>query len=321
MVSVFAQFPRSISSIKSSPSKRLKLQYDSAYNINGANVDLMVGQSLMFLPSPNDERTGDYGVILIYLEDGDTKCPKLSKENMYFPTKKTINPTTSYYALAGKSFVIEGCFPPESLSSEPSLILRDPDSGKKLCMWNQSFRRLGDLSIVISGYYEKIKNKEINKSYLLKEGKYVISLVDSRPVYNVPGEILECIDVSFDSIKDVINILQDQEGNLYYLWKWRVRSDLFNIERINSLGIHDMVPSTPRKLREPFLIERYGDKIAEKILNGCIELGFDDNMCRAALGWPNKRNTIDSTSGSFEQWVYDDMYLYFENGILTAIQK
>lgn len=38
-------------------------------------------------------------------------------------------------------------------------------------------------------------------------------------------------------------------------------------------------------------------------------------------GRPRKINRTTRASGTSEQWVYDGGYLYFENGILTAIQN
>lgn len=38
-------------------------------------------------------------------------------------------------------------------------------------------------------------------------------------------------------------------------------------------------------------------------------------------GAPNKKNKTTTAGGTTEQWVYDDGYIYFENGIVIAIQE
>lgn len=318
--SILAQSPRIITN-KNAYRQRTVTPYDSTYNISGRNVQNLVGQSIVFLPDERAEREGDYGVMMIYLEDDDVESPPLTSKNMYYPTDRNISPVTKYSVLEGKVFTIIDYFPPKSLSDEPELILINPDDGRKMSMCNQSFRQLKDLPIIVSGYYEKKKEGEINKFYLLNNGKYVIRISDGAHVNNIPGDVLECVDISFDSIKNVLLILSDQEGTLYSLLQWRASSDLFDVERSDSLGKYDITPSTPRKLSEPFLVKKYGASLAEKILNGDIEIGFDEDMCRAAWGWPNKRNTTKTKYGTSEQWVYDNGYLYFENGILTTIQK
>ena len=70
------------------------------------------------------------------------------------------------------------------------------------------------------------------------------------------------------------------------------------------------------------LIKKYGSSTAEKILYGMIWLGMTEEMARLSKGSPTKINRTVGSWGVHEQWVYDfeDMYLYFENGILTSWQ-
>lgn len=41
----------------------------------------------------------------------------------------------------------------------------------------------------------------------------------------------------------------------------------------------------------------------------------------SAWGYPKKKNTTTTANGTREQWVYDYGYIYFTNGIVTAIQE
>jgi hypothetical protein len=43
-------------------------------------------------------------------------------------------------------------------------------------------------------------------------------------------------------------------------------------------------------------------------------------MATISLGSPNKVNRTVGAWGAREQWVYETIYLYFENGVLTSYQ-
>lgn len=61
--------------------------------------------------------------------------------------------------------------------------------------------------------------------------------------------------------------------------------------------------------------DKYVEKVAPRI--GMTE----KQVLNSTWGSPNKRNVDEYAWGVEEQWVYDDMgYIYFENGIVTAIQ-
>ena len=51
-----------------------------------------------------------------------------------------------------------------------------------------------------------------------------------------------------------------------------------------------------------------------------IIIGMKDSQVLFLLGPPEKKNVSVGTWGNHEQWIYDDTYLYFENGILTSYQ-
>lgn len=54
---------------------------------------------------------------------------------------------------------------------------------------------------------------------------------------------------------------------------------------------------------------------------GSIKLGLSSCAARAVMGAdPQRINRSVGSYGVHEQWVYGDMYLYFEDGILTSWQ-
>ncbi len=56
------------------------------------------------------------------------------------------------------------------------------------------------------------------------------------------------------------------------------------------------------------------------LLKGWVSLGMSAEMVQAVYGEPNSINRTVGSWGVHEQWVYDRVYFYFENGILTSWQ-
>lgn len=70
------------------------------------------------------------------------------------------------------------------------------------------------------------------------------------------------------------------------------------------------------------LVRLYGQKTADMIERGEVAIGFTKAMCKEAWGSPRSVNTTENKYGVHEQWVYGGgRYLYFDNGVLTTIQK
>jgi hypothetical protein len=61
------------------------------------------------------------------------------------------------------------------------------------------------------------------------------------------------------------------------------------------------------------------------IVCGSVFIGMTAEQARAGWGAPNDINRSTYSFGVHEQWVYGEYggggYLYFEDGILTAIQN
>ena len=72
--------------------------------------------------------------------------------------------------------------------------------------------------------------------------------------------------------------------------------------------------------RKQSLIDRYGSSITERILNREIWIGMTRAMALESRGTPEKNNRSVNVYGTHEQWVYENIYLYFENDLLTSWQ-
>lgn len=77
-----------------------------------------------------------------------------------------------------------------------------------------------------------------------------------------------------------------------------------------------------RQERYERLIRQYGQENADLIISGRVKIGWTIEMCRESWGKPYDINRTTYAWGTQEQWVYSGgNYLYFDNGILTAIQN
>ena len=53
---------------------------------------------------------------------------------------------------------------------------------------------------------------------------------------------------------------------------------------------------------------------------GQLEIGMTKQMCRDSWGEPKSINRTSTRYGNHEQWVYTTIYVYFDNGKISAIQ-
>ncbi len=77
-----------------------------------------------------------------------------------------------------------------------------------------------------------------------------------------------------------------------------------------------------RAEHQRLIMQKYGEKLGKLICAEKVCLGMTSEMCRSAWGTPISVNSTIVEGIVFEQWVYGwKTYLYFENGILKAIQN
>ncbi len=70
------------------------------------------------------------------------------------------------------------------------------------------------------------------------------------------------------------------------------------------------------------LAAKYGFGNAQLIVAKKVRIGMSDTMCLESWGKPDSKNITILSGTETEQWVYKTgSYLYFDNSILTAIQK
>ena len=68
------------------------------------------------------------------------------------------------------------------------------------------------------------------------------------------------------------------------------------------------------------MIEKYGQEKVERMKKGHVWIGMNNEQAIYSRGRPKEVNRTVGSWGTKEQWVYNGIYLYFENGSLTVWQ-
>lgn len=108
-----------------------------------------------------------------------------------------------------------------------------------------------------------------------------------------------------DKIYEFIKSIEDEER------------ELKRLEREQKLKHH----KTEYAELEKKYIKKYGQKTYNKLKEGYYWIGMNREMATISLGSPDDINRTVGSWGVHEQWVYDNLYLYFENGKLTSYQN
>jgi hypothetical protein len=164
----------------------------------------------------------------------------------------------------------------------------------------------------VVGHFNKLKQTKIGEKFIVR-GKNWLSRekpmtdIETRlPVSDfTAGKEWVVTDVSIDEkYYNLCYILENKQGEKItfptyneYSENWVVKSSLADLYK-----------------------KRYGVDVFNDAINGYVKIGMPKEMCELSWGKPNKINSTVNVGGVSEQWVYDDNYLYFENGKLTAKQ-
>ena len=170
-------------------------------------------------------------------------------------------------------------------------------------------------------YYEKEKGI-IEKSMLEAKkilGKTIYNYTNI--VYSSENEDLVLIDkyiplkvvsVEYgDKFYPVKIFLDDFHGHKYY------KKITFDESSYSQYEFKYLFSLSDIRKQYPHISERRWNLIKK----GEVCIGMTEEECELSLGEPNDVNKTTGSWGIHMQWVYDDSYLYFENGILKSIQN
>ncbi|MFT0239066.1 hypothetical protein ACMSE1_18260 [Bacteroides thetaiotaomicron] len=159
---------------------------------------------------------------------------------------------------------------------------------------------------VTLGYYEKMKQSFVGKEFYFK-GRYELNRVDIEETIIPPFKTkFKCTDIAVNVGEDgpIFAVLENEKFG-------KVKGEIIRGQKLN----HFITITFYNEC-----VKKYGTKFGSCVAEGKIEIGMNKKMVRDAWGAPDHINTTTGSYGTHEQWVYDDRYLYFKNGILTSRQ-
>ncbi|RQP13892.1 MAG: hypothetical protein EAS52_18525 [Parapedobacter sp.] len=280
--------------------------YDSTTNFQFQNVGNYVGQRLYL--KGKSEGLRKFGYRDMYNSIGDGSHTYLMKvENTYKPLEESefkLGGYSSYDQLAGRYFKVDSVIKNKFPSSVNPFFLKliEEESGDT-AYFALSTEYESSFPFIIVGYFEKIKAQNVGKKFVLRENFVdgVLDINTSNPVTYNYLDAWECKDVTIDEQYFRIKlVLSNGHNEIFY-----------DIEALSN-SFSDVVAGQYRK--------KFGATNWKKILEGVVSLGMTKEMCEISWGVPNDINKTITSGVTHEQWVYDDNYLYFDNGILKAIQ-
>jgi hypothetical protein len=125
-------------------------------------------------------------------------------------------------------------------------------------------------------------------------------------IYDTTYGYLNEIWIKKDSaVVAYVNAKAEQAESLKYLSELRARKNEEQSE----------------KQHEQKLIQRFGVSTYKRLKVGEYWLGMSEEMAVVSLGYPDKKNRSVGSWGVHEQWIFNGLYLYFENGKLNSYQE
>lgn len=296
------------------------IPYDSTVNYIGKNVYKYIGQELYLNGMSESLRKHGYrGFCLDYTKDTKTLSntyKPILPENKEYIKFDLGGGKTQYDAIVGKYFkVIEIFKHPKSVSSEDLyskyfyLKLQEKTSND-IVYYEYDSESEFLFPFIITGFFEKQKKIVLGQEFVFSdkilEGSTDIST--GKAVTIKTGQKWKCVDFTIEEkYYTLALIIQNSLGE-----KTDISNEtVFDKSRKGNVYTTKEVDNYRKK---------FGGDTFEKILQGKTVIGMTKEMCRLAWGEPKSINETITSGKKTEQWVYSDNYLYFDNGILTAMQ-
>lgn len=243
-----------------------------------------------------------------------------------------------YYTITGFNFLIEKSYVSGLYGVEHVIYLLKDEKGKsvKLDVLVSSY----DDDLMVVGYYDKLKASHVGKEFiysgtahgdLLAENlnkilKHTAKDVNTGEIVNIPiGSSWECTGLQLFDDEVAVQLyytFKSKDGQEIQARVSNRRKDVMEDIEQEYAFASCFIDATNHALTLQVLAERYGQENADLIANKKVKIGMTQEMCLLSWGAPEDVNSTITNGAKSDQWVYSiSSYLYFENGILTAIQK
>jgi len=296
------------------------MPYDSTENFLGKAVYKYVGQELYLNGKSVGLREFGYrGFCLDFNEYtsnlSNTYKPVQPEDESYI--KYDLGGGKSHYdSIVGKYFeVLEIIKHPKASENENIygktyfLKLQEKES-KDIVYFEYDIEFEHSFPFIVVGFFEKQKSLVVGKEFVFADKVLEISndIQSGKVVTTKTGQIWKSIDLTVEEEYYTLSLIIEN-----------VLGEKTTISHESVFGKWSYGRVyTANESRN--YTKKFGQENFERILQGKVKIGMTREMCKLSWGEPkNIIETITSAKNS-EQWVYSDNYLYFDNGILTAIQ-
>ncbi len=291
-----------------------KVPYDSTKNyLWDKNVTSYVGQLLYVNGKSDILRDYGYDNFKTIREAGVT-------DHRYGQPSTSSSFNTKYEDLVGKYFIVKEVYPDSRQNNYTGLykyewwfLLENRDDPEDTVWFKYDGQFKHTFPFITISYFNYIKeNKKGVKfvsSYSYKDEK-LRTRVNEHDFYT--GEEItqslddkwECIDVTIeDKYYDLVYVVRNQRGNV----------STINVEITEPIANGVQYVFTDEEYGE--MVKKFGKLNANRVLQHKVGVGMPETLVILSWGKPDKINR--SSSGS-DQWVYDNQYVYVENGVVTA---
>ncbi len=150
-------------------------------------------------------------------------------------------------------------------------------------------------------------------------GEIIVKLTEKKQVMLLDyydGYFGICTDSICGYMSDLW-IEKNQKVNEFLKIKEEEQEELKRLENEHKLKIKK---AEYVKLEKKY-IKKYGQKTYDKLKQGYYWIGMNKEMATISLGSPDYINRSVGSWGVHEQWVYNGIYLYFQNAKLTSYQN
>jgi hypothetical protein len=273
--------------------------YDSLSS-SVSNPEALLGQEIFWLPK--SEKMREYPIYKV------GTSPNLSNSSKM-----------DYDAVANKYYKVVEVLPaPEDalFSDTDSRVLKlEERESKKLLyyLYEPRFGILIETEFVPVGYMSKLKQSKIGTYWILRR-----NFVDGKPLMidmntgnrdvDWKAHIWKCVDVAVESQYFGLALILEDDAH---------QQIPLHVDRLDAESSRWVI-SIPSK---DYLEKRFGKHKGKLVAEGKVQIGMTSEMCKYAWGGPDHINTTITGGKTTEQWVYDNSYLYFADGLLTAIQN
>ena len=298
VMSIFAQ----IGSIKIAESENIQQRYDSTKNFLGEDAELYKGAILYLTGKAKQLRKYGY-------HNFKTKPTTNSLENVYKCCAQESKYNSNYESIFGTNFKVLNVEKVKNSVLYDYILTLKNLKDSSIAYFEYGSRYKHSFPFIDMRYFNKIKNNNLGKQYIVKENSFNIGKdikdVNGVKIDSVWNYNWKCIDVLIEEEHFILSLLLQNEYNAKIV---------FDVENIND---------------EKFMIntenaQKYKENYGEfwnKILRNIVSIGMNREMVKISWGEPEDINKTIHDGFITEQWVYGSRnYVYFNNGIVTAIQ-